>query len=290
VGSSGPAGARVITHTGLPVDLRIVPEEAFGNLLQHFTGSGRHNEALRTAAVKQGLHVSEYGIADDESGGSSAYRTEEEVYERLGMEWVPPELREDRGELAAARAGKLPRLIELVRGLNDKIDGIEILVGTETNILPDGMPDYDDDLLEELDWVVGSVHTSFGMSSADMTKRIVSAIEHPWIDCIGHLTGRKLGRRGAAEVDFGAIVVKALETGTLLEINSQPNRLDLSDVHARAAREAGLKLVVSTDAHQVESLEFARDGLGQARRAGCTADDVANTRGWAELDALRKRR
>src|SRR5215203_398798 len=220
VSTSGEAGAKAITHSGLPVDLRMVPEEAFGNLLQHFTGSGRHNEALRTAAVKRGLHVSEYGIADVETGDSVACATEEEVYERLGMQWIPPELRENRGELEAAREGTLPQLIELgdIRGdlhmhttLSDghasieemvatarergydyiaitehsathgfgndvqpdelrrqaehirslDIPGITVLAGTETNVLPDGSLDYDDDLLEELDWVVASPHTSF---------------------------------------------------------------------------------------------------------------------------------
>ncbi|HKP19979.1 MAG TPA: helix-hairpin-helix domain-containing protein, partial [Thermoleophilaceae bacterium] len=223
VSTSGAAGAKAVTHSGLPVDLRIVPEEAFGNLLQHFTGSGRHNEALRTEAVRRGLHVSEYGIADDETGTSDAFTTEEEVYERLGMQYIPPELRENRGELEAARTNTLPELIELsdirgdlhmhttlsdghasveemaetARGLgyeyvaitdhsashgfgNDVSPeallervaeiralpdlGIAVLAGTETNVLPDGSLDYADDVLEQLDWVVASLHTSFRLS------------------------------------------------------------------------------------------------------------------------------
>ena len=233
VSTSGEAGARAITHSGLPVDLRIVPEEAFGNLLQHFTGSGKHNEAMRTEAVRRGLHVSEYGIADDESGGSEAFATEEEVYERLGMQFIPPELRENRGELEAAREGRLPTLVELddirgdlhmhttlsdghasveemasaarelgydyvaitdhsathgfgndvqadallrrleeIRSLPDL--GITVLAGTESNVLPDGSLDYADDVLEQLDWVIASLHTSFRLSEKEQTKRMLT--------------------------------------------------------------------------------------------------------------------
>jgi DNA polymerase (family 10) len=155
------------------------------------------------------------------------------------------------------------------------------------NIRVDGTLDMADEELARLDWVVASVHAA---RTKNTTERVIAAMENPYVDCIGHLTGRKLNVREGAEVDFGAIVVKALETGTLLEINAQPNRLDLSDLHARAAREAGLKLLVDTDAHEVGSLGFSRFGVGQARRAWCTAADVANTLPWAELDALRKKR
>ena len=313
VHSSGPAGARVLTHSGLPVDLRIVPEEAFGNLLQHFTGSGRHNEALRTAAVKQGLHVSEYGIADDESGDSIAYRTEEEVYERLGMQWIPPELREDRGELAAARKGDLPRLIELgdirgdlhmhttasdghasieemvetarergyeyvaitdhsashgfgddvppdellrqverIRGL--EIEGMTVLAGTESNVLLDGSLDYDDSVLEQLDWVVASLHTSFRLSEKEQTERMLRAMEHPLVDVIGHPTGRLIERRAPYPIDIDRVIAKAVETGTFLEINANPDRRDLNDVYAKAAGEAGVTLVIDSDAHWPRTL------------------------------------
>jgi DNA polymerase (family 10) len=164
---------------------------------------------------------------------------------------------------------------------------IRILKGVEVNIRADGTLDLDDDTLARFDWVMASIHAA---REKNTTERILAAMEHPSVDCIGHLTGRKLGQRPGAEIDFGAVVVKGLETGTLLEINAQPNRLDLSDVHARAAREAGLPLVVSTDAHEIGALEYVRFGIGQARRAWCTAADVANTRSWAELDALRKKR
>ncbi len=348
VSTSGEAGAKAITHSGLPVDLRIVPEEAFGNLLQHFTGSGRHNEALRTEAVRRGLHVSEYGIADDETGTSEAFTTEEEVYERLGMQHIPPELRENRGELEAARKGKLPDLIELsdirgdlhmhttlsdghatveemaaaakelgyeyvamtdhsathgfgndvtpkallarvdeIRGLPDL--GITVLAGTETNVLPDGSVDYADDVLEQLDWVVASLHTSFRLSEKEQTKRMLKAMEHPLVDVIGHPTGRLIERREAYALDLDAVIAKAVETGTFLEINANPDRRDLNDVYARAAAEAGVTLMIDSDAHWPHTLKNMRYGVATARRAWLTKEHVGNTRAWAELDKLRKR-
>jgi DNA polymerase (family X) len=346
VGSSGEAGARAVTHSGLPVDLRIVPEEAFGNLLQHFTGSGKHNEALRTEAVRRGLHVSEYGIADDESGETYACATEEEVYERLGMQYIEPELRENRGELEAARKGTLPQLVESVLGdlhmhtiasdgrntieemaeaarergyeyiaitdhsashgfgndvqadeLRRQIEriraidvpGITVLAGTETNVLTDGSLDYEDDLLGELDWIVASLHTSFRMSEKEMTDRMVRAMEHPLVDAIGHPTGRLIGRREPYALDIDRVIEAAARTGTFLEINSNPNRRDLSDTYARAAAEAGALIVIDSDAHGSDTLGNIRYGIATARRAWLTADQVANTRPWAELEKLRKR-
>jgi DNA polymerase (family X) len=349
VQASGEAGARALTHSGLPVDLRIVPEEAFGNLLQHFTGSGRHNEALRTEAVRRGLHVSEYGIADDESGESVAYRSEHEVYERLGMQFIPPELRENRGELAAARERRLPKLIEVgdIRGdlhmhtvLSDgrntleemakaarergyeyvaitehsashgfgndvqpdellrhierirslDVPGLTMLAGTETNVLPDGSLDYADDLLEQLDWVIASLHTSFRLSEKEQTERMLRAMEHPLVDAIGHPTGRILGRREPYELDVDRVIEKAVESGTFLEINANPNRRDLNDVFARAAADAGVTLLVDSDAHDVDELRrHPRYGVATARRAWLTGPQVANTRPWSELARLRKR-
>jgi DNA polymerase (family X) len=350
VQSSGEAGARAVTHSGLPVDLRVVAPESFGNLLQHLTGSGRHNEAMRTEAVKRGLHVSEYGIADEGSGVTHACATEEEVYELLGMRWIPPELREDRGELRAAREGALPELvtvddlrgdlhshttasdgrntieemaeaarargyeylaitdhsashgfgndvqpdelrrqIERVHEASEKIEGIELLAGSEVNVLPDGALDYDDELLGELDWVVASLHTSFRMSEREMTDRMVAAIEHPLVDVIGHPTGRMLGRREPYSLDLGRVIEAAARTGTFLEINANPNRRDLPDVEARAAAEAGVKLLIDSDAHGVGTLANARYGIATARRAWLTKEQVANTRPWSELDKLRKR-
>jgi DNA polymerase (family 10) len=348
VSVAGEAGARAVTHSGLPVDLRIVPEEAFGNLLQHFTGSGRHNEALRTQAVRRGLHVSEYGIADDASGESEAFTTEEEVYERLGMAYIPPELRENRGELEAARAGRLPKLIELgdirgdlhmhttlsdghasveemaaaarelgreyiaitdhsashgfgndvqpdallaraeeIRALPDL--GIQVLAGTETNVLPDGSLDYEDDVLEQLDWVIASLHTSFRLAEKEQTRRMLTAMEHPLVDAIGHPTGRLIERREAYALDVDSVIAKAVETGTFLEINANPDRRDLNDVYARAAAEAGVMLVIDSDAHWPRTLANMRYGVATARRAWLTAEHVANTRPWAEVARLRKR-
>ncbi|HXP28182.1 MAG TPA: PHP domain-containing protein, partial [Solirubrobacteraceae bacterium] len=259
VGSAGKAGARGRTNSGVSVDLRIAKPSQLGNLLQHFTGSGRHNAALRETVVRRGLHVSEYGLLDDAIGRTRTCTSEAELYELLGLAYIEPELREDRGELDAARldggAGlptlieldqirgdlhshtvasdghntigemahaalergyeylaitdhsashgfgndvspeQLRRQIELVHEANAQIDGIELLAGSEVNILPDGSLDYGDDLLAELDWVIASVHSSFQMDEAAMTERIVHAIEHPLLDAIGHLTGRKIERR-----------------------------------------------------------------------------------------------
>jgi DNA polymerase (family X) len=349
VSVSGEAGARATTHNGLAVDLRVVGEANFGNLLQHFTGSGRHNEALRTAAVRQGLHVSEYGVADDSTGETHACATEEEVYRLLGMDYIEPELREDRGELEAAREGRLPELIrtedlrgdlhshtvasdgrqsvyemalaarergyeylaitdhsashgfgdhvtpdelkrqiERVAEANESLEGIRVLAGTEVNVLPDGSLDYEDDLLAQLDWVIASLHTSFRMSEREMTERMVRAIEHPLVDAIGHPTGRKLESREPYALDTDAMIEAAARTGTFLEINANPDRRDLPDTLARAAAEAGVTLVVDSDAHGVETLEKIRYGIATARRGWVTAEQVANTRPWPELDRLRK--
>ncbi len=349
--SAGPNAAKGRTHTGMSVDLRVVEPDQFGNLLQHFTGSARHNVALREMAVRRGLHISEYGILDDATGETLRCADEAAVYERLGLAWIPPELREDRGELAAAANGGLPeRLIEVgdlrgdlhmhttasdghnsiaemahaalergyeyiaitdhsathgfgnhvtpdalraqieaVRAADAAIDGIRVLIGTETNILPDGSPDYDDDLLAQLDWVIASVHTSFGMSEAEMTKRMVAACEHPWVDAIGHPTGRKIERRPPYALNVDALIEAAARTGTMIEINSAPDRRDLNDVHARAARDAGVRILVDSDAHRVSTLANVRWGVATARRAWLTREDVANTLPWAEFAPLRKR-
>ena len=351
VHSSGEAGARALTHGEVSVDLRIVPEDSFGNLLQHFTGSGKHNEALRTEAVRRGLHVSEYGVTEDETGTTHACASEQEVYRLLGMDYIEPELRENRGELEAARESRLPdlvrledvrgdlhchtvvsdgrntaaemaaaarargydylaitdhsashgfgndvpaaelrRQIELVHELDSGLEGFRLLAGSEVNVLPDGSLDYGDELLAELDWVVGSLHSSFQMGEREMTERMVRAIEHPLVDVIGHPTGRLIGRREPYALDVERVVGAAATTGTFLEINANPNRRDLPDPYARLAAQAGVKLVVSSDAHGADTLEKMRFGVATARRAWLTADDVANSRSWEQLDLLRKRR
>ena len=344
VQTKAAAGVKAVTHNGLPIDLRIVPPENFGNLLQHFTGSGKHNEALRTEAVKRGFHVSEYGVIDDSTGITHACATEEEVYELLGMQFIPPELRENRGELKAARAGELPELIEvgdirgelhchtvasdgrqtieqmaraaLERGYeyiaitdhsathgfgNDvppdelkrqieriraiDVPGIRVLAGSEVNVLPDGSLDYEDDLVAELDWVVGSLHSSFRLSESEQTERMIRAIEHPLVDAIGHPTGRLIGRRDPYQLDIDAIAEAAARTGTFLEINANPNRRDLNEIHARRAVELGATLVIDSDAHGTETLANIRYGVATARRAWLTKASVANTLPWAELSA-----
>ena len=350
VQASGEAGARVVLHSGMSVDLKIVAPDQFGNVLQHFTGAKAHNVAMREAAVRRGLHVSEYGILDDATGETLRCATEEEVYERLGLQWVPPELREGRGELEAAAAGTLPDLITLedlrgdlhshtvlsdgrqdveamaeaarargyeylaitdhsathgfgnhvtpdqlrerieqIRALDAELDGFDLLVGTETNILPDGSLDYEDELLEQLDWVVASAHTSFNMSEQDMTARMVTAIEHPLVDVIGHPTGRKIETRAPYAIDMERVIEAAARTHTMLEINAAPDRRDLNELNARAAAAAGVLIVLDSDAHSVRNLGLMPYGVATARRAWLTPAQVANTRPWAELDKLRKR-
>ena len=187
-------------------------------------------------------------------------------------------------------AATLEQQIERVRALNAALgDGFELLIGTETNVLPDGSVDYPDELLAELDWVVASVHTAFGMSAEDMTARMVAAVEHPLVDVIGHPTGRKIETRSPYAIDMEKVVAAAARAGTMLEINAAPDRRDLDELHARAAAQAGVLIVIDSDAHSVRNLELMRYGVATARRAWLTPDQVANTRPWTELAALRKR-
>jgi DNA polymerase (family X) len=350
VQQSGDAGARVTTHTGMKIDLKVVEPDQFGNVLQHFTGSKAHNVALRESSVRRGLHISEYGILDDESGETTRCASEEAVYERLGLPWIPPELREGRGELEAARNGELPTLITLedlkgdlhmhttssdglqtaeemalaarerglqyiaitdhsashgfgndvspaelearideIHALNERLEGIEVLIGTESNILTDGSLDYADELLERLDWVIASVHTSFRMRSKEMTDRMVAAIEHPLVDAIGHPTGRKIEKRQPYALDVDRVIEAAARTGTMLEINAAPDRRDLDEIHAREAARAGVRILVDSDAHSTVNLGLLRFGIDTARRAWLTPEQVANTRPWSEFRKLRKR-
>jgi DNA polymerase (family 10) len=346
-GKPGPNGVRAQTQNGIAVDLRIVAPEAFGNLLQHFTGSQAHNVQLREDAVARGLSVSEHGIAEVESGAVERCASEQAVYERLGYAYIEPELREGRGELKAAREGKLPELVSLddisgdlhchttlsdgrntleemaeagrERGYSymaitdhsashgfgdhvtaerlwERIDevadwnkgkrGFRLLAGSEVNIGLDGSLDYPEDLLAALDWVVASVHTSFAVSEKEMTERVLAAIENPHVDCIGHLTGRLIGRREPYGIDVEGVAEAAARTGTMLEINGNPNRRDLSDRHARLAVDAGATIVLNTDAHGVDTLGNMAYAVATARRAWLTAADVANTRAWTGFKKL----
>jgi DNA polymerase (family 10) len=347
-GTPTEAGVKLRTHTGIRVDLRIVAPDQFGNLLQHLTGSKEHNMALREAAVRKGLHVSEYGVLDDATGETHRCASEHEVYALLGLEYIEPELRENRGELEAAAAGTLPDLItradlkgdlhshttasdgtasieEMAAAARDagyeylaitdhsasfgfgdevsparlreqiariratEVDGIQLLAGSEVNILPDGTLDYADELLAELDWVVASVHSSFRMSADQMTERIVRAIEHPLVDVIGHLTGRKLERRPPYQLDVERVIEAAARTGTMLEINSNPDRRDLNETNARHAAAAGVPIVIDTDSHRTAGFAVARYGIATARRAWLRADQVLNTEPWEAVQALRPR-
>jgi DNA polymerase (family 10) len=361
VSNASRSGARAVTHSGIAVDLRIAKPSQLGNLLQHFTGSGPHNAALRERAVRRGLHVSEHGVLDDEAGSTRTCVEEAEIYELLGLAYIEPELRENRGELAAAelhgpagaggpeRLSGLPKLIELgdIRGdlhshtiasdghntieemalaarergysylaitdhsathgfgddvspeqlerqielvaeANARVPGIQLLAGSEVNILPDGSLDYEDELLGQLDWVIASVHTAFGIGEQAMTERMIAAIEHPFVDAIGHPTGRLLERREPYAVDLGAVFEAAARAGTMLEINANPDRRDLSDVNARAALAAGVTIIINSDAHRTETLQNMRWGIATARRGWLSAGDVANTRPLAELRALGK--
>jgi DNA polymerase (family 10) len=335
----GDTKATVITKQGLRLDLRVVPPESYGNLLQHFTGSKEHNVALREEAQRRGFSVSEYGVTVVETGDVRTFRDEESLYAFLGYELIPPELRENTGELAAAREGRLPALVELgdLRGemhchstwssdgkatiaemaeaaaargyaymcltdhshylregrieaqweeiaeVNARLKRFRIVRGIEANITAKGEVDVPADVLAELDWVIASLHTSFDRSP---TERILAAIDDPNVDCIGHLTGRRLSRRPGAEVDMERIVARAAETGTALEINSQPDRLDMRDVHARLAGEAGVLVPVNTDAHSTRALAYAELGIGQARRAWLTKKQVLNTRSWAQIATM----
>nr|MBA3381635.1 PHP domain-containing protein [Actinomycetota bacterium] len=341
VAARGPTKATVVGHDELRYDLRVVPPECYGNVLQHFSGSKDHNIALREDAQRRGLSISEYGVTVAETSEVVTHATEEELYDYLGYAFIPPELRENDGEVAVARRGQLPELVELsdlrgemhchstwssdgknsivemateskgrgykflcltdhshylrggrmeaqwreIEAANERVKPFQILRGVEVNIRADGSLDVVDDALAELDWVVASVHTAFDRTP---TERILGAIDNPNVDCIGHLTGRRLLKRTGAEVDIERVVARAAETGTALEINSQPDRLDMRDTHARLAGEAGVLIPVTTDAHSTTALGYAEFGIGLARRAWLTKEQVLNTRTWAQIAKLRR--
>jgi DNA polymerase (family 10) len=342
VAAKGTTKATVVAHDGLRFDLRVVPPESYGNLLQHFTGSKEHNVALREDAVRRGFSVSEYGVEEVESGELFQTRDEAELYEHLGYQFIPPELRENRGELDAARRGELPELVQLddlrgdlhshttwssdghnsveemaltargrgyrylaitdhshylregrleaqwleIEAVQERVKPLRLLRGIEVNIRADGTVDVPDETLAACEWVMASLHSAFATSP---TERVLAAMENPHVDCIGHLTGRKLNRRGPADVDVERVIEKAIETGTFLEINSQPDRLDLRDVHARAAAEAGVLVAVTTDAHEAAALDWAAIGVAQARRGWLAKEQVLNTRPWREIERRLRR-
>jgi DNA polymerase (family 10) len=343
---SGPAKTSIRTSAGLQADLRVVPLDAWGAALQYFTGSQAHNVAVRQIAVRQKLRLSEYGLFDTGTEELIVSRTEEEVYHRLGLAWIPPAMREDHGEVEAAARGEIPRLVRVedLRGdlhtHTDLTDGVasledmvaaaarrgyeyyaitdhapnlffqrmtdekmlaqrdrvraldaplELLHGTELNIAPDGSVDWDETGLDGqglagFDLCVASVHSSFDQPRAEMTRRFVTACENPHVNIIGHPLTRRIGRRPPVDVDFGELFRACARTGTALEINASPQRLDLPSDHIRAARDAGVVFAIDSDAHSVGDLGNMPYGVGTAQRGWLTADDVINT--WP-LDRLR---
>lgn len=342
--SSGSTKSTVILRSDLQVDLRVVPEVSYGAALHYFTGSKAHNIAVRKLGVKRKLKINEYGVFQGEK--RIAGKTEEDVYAKVGLAYVEPELREDTGEIEAAQKGNLPELITLkdirgdlhihtnesdghnsleemaeagmrrgyeyiavtehskrvamaggldarrlerqidaIRKINERIDGITLLKGIEVDILKEGSLDLPDDILSELDMVVCAVHYDRNLSKKEMTERILRAMDNPYFNILAHPTGRLINERSPYEVDIEKVVEKAKETGCFLELNAHPERLDLSGRHCRAAKEAGVKIAVSTDAHSIADLEFMRFGVDQARRGWLEADDVLNTR---KLEELRK--
>src|SRR5438034_68384 len=325
-----PDEGRRLLGEGLPAVLAVV------SVLREHPAAVAVSEA---GSVRRGFSVSEYGIKTVETGETFQTGSEEELYAFLGYAYIPPELRENNGELEAARRGELPKLVELsdlrgdlhshstwssdgkntieemartaiergysylaltdhshylregrleaqtreIEALNERLAPFRIAKGIEVNIRANGELDVADDLLAEREWVIASLHTAFDKNP---TERVLAAMENPHVDCIGHLTARKITRRPPADVAVERVIEKALETGTFLEINSQPDRLDLRDVHARAAAEAGVKLAVSSDGHSVRALAYPELGIAQARRAWMTADQVLNTRPWPEIERL----
>jgi DNA polymerase (family 10) len=341
----GPTKSSIRTVDGLQVDLRVVPPAAWGAALQYFTGSKAHNIRTREIAIRKGLKLSEYGLFRVDDDTLVASRTEQLVYRRLGLPFIPPTLREDRGEIEAALAGQLPRLLTEadIRGdlhthtnltdgvatLDQMVDaahargyaylaitdhaknmpmqrmtdakmlaqrervgalaqrsGVVLLHGTELNIDPDGDVDWDGDFLAGFDLCVASVHSHFAQTGVQMTERLVRACHNPYVTIIGHPTTRLIGRRPPVEANFEAVFAAAAQTGTALEINSFPDRLDLSDELILKARRYGVKFAIDTDAHAVPHLAYMRFGVGTAQRGWLTRDDVINTWPLAKLRAF----
>lgn len=345
----GPTKSSILTSDGIQADLRVVPPESFGAALQYFTGSKQHNVKLRDLAVRRKIKLNEYGAFRVEGGeeGRLGGRTEDEMYAALGLPLIAPELREDQGEIEAAREGRLPELIQLsdIRGdlqmhsdwsdghhdiaemaraakalgyrylaitdhspsqtvagglsvdrlrrrreeiaaARKAVPGIAVLEAAEVDIKRDGSLDYPDEVLEELDFVLASVHSGWKMEREAMTARMIKAMENPWVDCIGHPTGRLIGQREPYEVDMEAVLTAAARLGVAMEINAYPERLDLKDGHARRAKELGVALLINTDAHSADQLRLMRFGVATARRGWIEPRDVLNT---LPLSQLRRR-
>jgi DNA polymerase (family 10) len=337
-----------VLRSGLQVDVRALPEESYGAALLYFTGSKAHNIALRGLANEHKWKLNEYGLFSGRR--RIAGETEEEVYKKLGLAFIPPEMREDRGELVLAQSGRLPRLVTVadVRGdlhvhsnwtdgtetieamasaaqargydymaltdhsrrvamthgldpkrlsqqireidrLNDTLRGFTILKGIEVDILKDGRLDLPDKTLSRLDLVVAAVHSHFDLPRDVQTDRVIRAMRNPHVSIVAHPTGRLIGQREPYDIDMDRVLSVAHDLGCFIEINAEPDRLDLNDIHAHAAKRKGVKVAVSTDAHSIHAFQYMRYGIDQARRGWLTADDVINTRSLRELRKLLKR-
>jgi len=337
--AKGSTKSSVRLKEGIQADLRVVDDEIFGAALLYFTGSQQHSIILRRMAIERGLKLSEYGLFDRKNDKLIAGKTEEEVYKKLGLGYIEPELREDKGEIEASRLGSLPKVIgygdlkgdlqmhtkwsdgnnsivemalaakklgheyicitdhsgrltianaldekrilqqkKEIEKVNKKINGITILHGTEVNITEDGSLDMDDQILKQLDIVVAAIHSGFKNSKEKITNRMIKAMQNENADIIAHPTGRLITKREAYEIDLDKVFDEAKKTGTVMEINSYPERMDLKDTHVRAAIKKGVKLVISTDAHNTGQLHFIKLGIGTARRGWARKEDVINTR------------
>lgn len=345
--AEGPTKSSVITKDDIHIDVRVVEPISFGAALQYFTGSKAHNIKLRELAVKRGLKINEYGVFNSETGQRITGEKEEEIYKILDLAFIPPELREDRGEIKAAQENKLPQLIECsqikgdlhlhtkwsdgahtirqmaeaakkrgykyiaitdhsqslkfagglteerlkgqieeIRKLNQELDDFTVLTGIEVDIKSDGSLDFSDEILSKLDVVVAAIHSGFKQESKIITERLVGAMQNRFVSIIAHPTGRLIGYRESYQVDINEIMKVASETGTILEINAYPERLDLNDVHCRMAKDRGVQLAIETDAHSIDGLEFMNLGVDVARRGWLEERDVINT---LSLDKLLKR-
>lgn len=341
----GPTKSSVLFEGGLQVDVRAVHPESFGAAAQYFTGSKDHNISLRERGIKLGLKINEYGVFKEPTDEKIAGETEEGVYESLGLIWIPPEIRENKGEIEAAERREIPKLIEmddirgdlhihsnwsdgsetiealanaaaelgyeyiaitdhspplgwgvkpedfkrqveLIRKLNERLNDITILTGVEVDILPDGTLALDDELLSEFDVVIASVHSQMKMSAQKMTERMLRAMENPYVNIIGHPTGRLIGQREPYEVDVEALIKRAASEGIALEINASPERLDLKDDHVRMCKDYGALVAIGTDAHAIIHLEFMRYGVGTARRGWLEPKDVINAMPLRDLRSL----
>jgi len=336
--AKGLTKVSVMLNMGIQVDLRLIKPNEFYSALQHFTGSKEHNAKIRSLALKMGYKLNEYGIFEKEGEGVFLPKSEEELYSKLGMPYIIPELREDRGEIEKALEGCLPDVVkledmrgdlhvhsnfsdgvssieemaekarelgyeyiaitdhskslkiargldesrlkeqlELIDSINQKVKDIRILKGIEVDILPDGNLDLDDDILKKLDVVIASIHSGFKQDQKSLTSRIVNACYNPYVKIIAHPTGRLIGRREPYNVDMDKVLEAAAQTGTVLEINSSPDRLDLNDLYSKRAVEMGIKIAINTDAHSSEALRDIMYGIWVARRGWLTADNVINT-------------